>query len=402
MICFAVKSSFHEEAFKMNYRRFGKLDWRVSALGFGCMRLPTTGGEHANIDEPEATRMLHYAIDHGVNYIDTAYPYHGGNSELFVGRMLKGGYRDKVRLATKLPCWKVEAPDDFDKLLNEQLQKLQSQHIDFYLLHGLNQDRWHKMRDLGVLKWSDKAIADGRVGYLGFSFHDKYSILQEIVDAHNWTFCQIQYNYMDIENQAGTKGLQYAASKGLAVVIMEPLLGGKLVAPPDPVQAIWDTATQRRTPADWALQWLWNQPEVSVVLSGMSAMEQVKENVASAASARVNALTADELALFDRIRAKYNELSPIPCTQCEYCLPCPNNVAIPRVFAAYNEGMMYDKPDVMRRWYKQWIPAENQASACLQCLECETKCPQNIPISEWMPVIHEVLGEDKPYRLHLS
>jgi predicted aldo/keto reductase-like oxidoreductase len=258
------------------------------------------------------------------------------------------------------------------------------------------------MRDLGVLKWSDKAIADGRVGYLGFSFHDKYSILQEIVDAHNWTFCQIQYNYMDIENQAGTKGLQYAASKGLAVVIMEPLLGGKLVAPPDPVQAIWDTATQRRTPADWALQWLWNQPEVSVVLSGMSAMEQVKENVASAASARVNALTADELALFDRIRAKYNELSPIPCTQCEYCLPCPNNVAIPRVFAAYNEGMMYDKPDVMRRWYKQWIPAENQASACLQCLECETKCPQNIPISEWMPVIHEVLGEDKPYRLHLS
>ncbi len=389
----------------MQYRRFGKLDWQVSALGFGCMRLPTIGGDAANIDEPEATRMLHYAIDHGVNYIDTAYPYHGGNSELFLSRALKGGYRDKIRLATKLPCWKVEAPGDFDKLLDEQLGKLQTGHIDFYLLHGLNGERWPKMRDLGVCKWAEKAIADGRIRHLGFSFHDKYAVLQEIVDASNlWTFCQIQYNYMDIENQAGTKGLQYAASKGLAVVIMEPLLGGKLVAPPDPIQAIWDAAAEKRTPADWALQWLWNQPEVSVVLSGMSTMQQVEENVASAATSGINTLarSAPSLALFDQVRAKYNELCPIPCTKCEYCLPCPNNVAIPRVFAAYNEGMMYDKPDVMRKWYKQWIPAENQASACLECLECEEKCPQNIPISEWMPVVHQVLTGGKPYVRQLN
>jgi predicted aldo/keto reductase-like oxidoreductase len=346
--------------------------------------------------------MLHYAIDHGVNYVDTAYPYHGGNSELFLGRALKGGHREKIRLATKLPCWKVEAPDDFDKLLDEQLQKLQTEHIDFYLLHGLNQDRWPKMRDLGVQEWAKKAIADGRIGYLGFSFHDKYSVLQEIVDAHNWTFCQIQYNYMDIENQAGTKGLQYAASKGLAVVIMEPLLGGKLVAPPDPIQAIWDTAPEKRTPADWALQWLWNQPEVSVVLSGMSTMQQVEENVASAGQSAVNALTEQSLVLFDQVRARYNELCPIPCTKCEYCLPCPNGVDIPRNFATYNEGVMYDKPDAARRAYKLFIPEENRASACLECLECEEKCPQSIPISEWMPVVQQVLGEGKPYVTRLS
>ena len=381
----------------MQYRKFGKLDWQVSALGFGCMRLPTIGGVHANIDEPEATRMLHYAIEHGVNYIDTAYPYHGGNSELFLGRVLKGEYREKVRLATKLPCWKVAAAEDFDTILNEQLQKLQTDHIDFYLLHGLGRERWDKMRSLGVLQRAEQAIADGRIRYLGFSFHDKLAVFQEIVDAHNWTFCQIQHNYMDIENQAGTKGLRYAAAKGLAVVIMEPLLGGKLVDPPAPIQAIWDTAAHKRLPADWGLQWLWNQPEVSVVLSGMSTMQQVEQNVASAAASGVNTLTTDELALYDRVRAKYNELSPIPCTKCEYCLPCPNGVAIPRIFAAYNEGLMYDKADIMRRWYKQWIPAENQASACIQCRECEDKCPQKIPISEWMPVVQQVLSEGKPY-----
>jgi predicted aldo/keto reductase-like oxidoreductase len=387
----------------MQYRKFGQLDWKVSALGFGCMRLPIIGGNAANIDEPEATRMVHHAIDHGVNYLDTAYPYHSGNSELFLGRALKDGYRDKIRLATKLPCWKIESRDDFDIVLNEQLAKLQTDHIDVYLLHGLHQERWNKMRDLGVLPWAEKAIADGRIGHLGFSFHDNYAVFQEIVDASDlWTFCQIQYNYMDIENQAGTKGLRYAASKGLAVVVMEPLLGGKLVAPPDPIQAIWDAATEKRAPADWALQWLWDQPEVSVVLSGMSTMQQVEENLASASASGVNTLAQSSLALFDQVRAKYNELCPIPCTKCEYCLPCPNGVAIPRIFAAYNEGVMYDKPDVMRQWYKQWIPPENQASACLECLECEEKCPQHIPISEWMPVVQEVLAEGKPYVRHLK
>jgi len=380
----------------MQYRQFGKLDWEVSALGFGCMRLPTKG-QHEDIDEPEATRMLRYAIDRGLNYVDTAYPYHGGNSEWFVGRALQDGYREKVRLATKMPCWKVEVAEDFDKYLNEQLAKLQTDHLDFYLLHSLNEKSWHKMRDLGVLKWAERAIADGRIGYLGFSFHDKYEVFQEIIDAYDgWTFCQIQYNYMDVENQAGARGLKYAASKGLAVVIMEPILGGRLVDPPQPIQDLWNTAPKQRTPADWALQWLWNQPEVSVVLSGMSTMKQVEENVASADVSGINTLTAEELALIERVREKYGELCPIPCTQCGYCMPCPNGVDIPRNLEAYNHGVMYDKPDFARQSYT-WIPEEARANACIQCRECEELCPQSILISEWMPRVHAVLGEGQPY-----
>ncbi len=382
----------------MQYRRFGKLDWRVSALGFGCMRLPTIGEDQSNIDEPEATRMLHHAIDHGVNYVDTAYPYHGGNSEWFLGRALQGGYRDKVRLATKLPTWLMETADDFDTYLNEQLDKLQTDHIDFYLLHGLRESRWPKVRDLGVREWAEKAIADGRIGHLGFSFHDSTDVLKDIVDAHDWTFCQIQHNYMDIEYQAGTEGLRYAASKGLAVVIMEPLLGGQLVDPPQQIQDLRDTAAVKRKSADWALQWLWNQPEVTVVLSGMSAMEQVEENVASAGASGIDTLAEEELALIGQVRIKYRELCPIPCTQCGYCMPCPNDVNIPRNLRLYNDGLVYEKPDNARGVYK-WLSQDQKAGAdaCIQCRECEEKCPQSIPISEWMPVVDEVLGEGKPY-----
>jgi hypothetical protein len=382
----------------MQYRKFGKLDWQVSALGFGCMRLPTIEGDSANVDEAEATRMIRYAIDNGVNYCDTAYPYHGGNSERVLGRALQAGYREKVKVATKMPCWKVETSEDFAPILDEQLEKLQTDHIDFYLLHGLNAGRWPKMRDLGVIEWAEGAIADGRIRHLGFSFHDVYDVFKEIVDAYSWTFCQIQYNYMDVDYQAGVKGLQYAASKGLAVVIMEPLLGGALVDPPPQIQAMWDSAAKERSAADWALQWLWNQPEVSVVLSGMSAMQQVEENVASADISGVGSLTEDELALVEGVRVKFDEICPIPCTQCEYCMPCPNGVNIPRNFKTYNGGLIYDKLDHARGIYR-WLSKDMNAGAdkCIQCRECEDKCPQSIPISEWMPVVHEVLGEGKPY-----
>ena len=376
----------------MQYRKFGKLDWQVSALGFGCMRLPTLEGDRSRIDEPEATRMLHWAIDAGVNYLDTAYPYHDGNSERVVGRALQGGYRQKVRLATKMPTWLIESSADFDRYLNEQLQKLGTDHIDFYLLHGLSAERWPKVRDLGVREWAEGAIASGRIRHIGFSFHDKTDVLRQIIDEYDrWALCQIQYNYMDVENQAGTAGLRYAASKGLAVVVMEPLLGGRLVNPPAAVQALWDTAPVKRSPSDWALQWLWSQPEVSVALSGMSAMEQVEQNLASAAASRVGLLTAEELALVDRVRAAYQALCPIPCTACNYCMPCPNGVAIPQNFAIFNNGRMYNQFAGARAHYAR-TKEEERASACIGCRECETKCPQHIPIADWMPIVDEVLG----------
>jgi len=378
----------------MQYRQFGKLDWRPSALGFGAMRLPTTDPEdRTKIDEVLATRMIRYAIDHGVNYIDTAYPYHGGESERFLGRALRDGYRDKVHLATKLPMWAIETVADADRILDEQLEKLQTDHIDFYLFHGLRKPRWETILRLDLLHWAERAQAQGKVRYLGFSFHDTFDVFKEIIDAYDgWTFCQIQYNYMDIENQAGMRGLKYAASKGLAVVVMEPLLGGRLVNPPAPVQAVWDEAPVVRTPEEWALLWLWNQPEVSLVLSGMSAMAHVIENVAVAGWSGVGKLSSEELALVDRVRATYQALCPIPCTKCEYCLPCAVGLNIPRLFDILNHGAMFDRLDEARRQYQR-LSAEEQAAACIQCRQCEAKCPQSIPISEWMMHVHEILGE---------
>jgi predicted aldo/keto reductase-like oxidoreductase len=378
----------------MKYRTFGKLSWRPSALGFGAMRLPVIDGDPAKIDEPVATQMIRYAVDHGVNYVDTAYPYHRGQSEPFLARALRDGYREKVKLATKLPSWLVKSVDDLDRYLGEQLERLQEDSIDFYLLHSMNKGSWANLRGVGVLDWAERAMADGRFQHLGFSFHDEYEVFQEIVDGYdNWTFCQIQYNYMDVDEQAGTRGLRYAADRGLAVVIMEPLRGGQLAKePPEAVAQLWAGAPSQRTPADWALQWLWNQPEVSVVLSGMSAMQHVVENVASADRSGVDTLTADELALVERVREAYRGLSPIPCTNCKYCLPCPNGVEIPQVFDIYNKATVYD--DLRRgRWaYRENLEEGQRADACVACNQCEELCPQSIPIAEWLEKAHALLS----------
>ncbi|TFG72666.1 MAG: aldo/keto reductase [Anaerolineales bacterium] len=377
----------------MQYRRFGKLDWKVSALGFGCMRLPTIGEDRANIDEEKATAMVRYAIDHGVNYLDTAYPYHGGESERFVGRVLKDGYREKVHLATKMPMWAIQDTSDPDRILNEQLEKLQVEYIDFYLFHGLRKPRWETVKQFDLLGWAEKVLADGKIKHLGFSFHDNFDVFKEIIDSTDlWTFCQVQYNYVDINNQAGRKGVQYAASQGLGVVVMEPLLGGRLVDPPDPVKVIWDSAPVSRKPADWALQWVWNQPEISVVLSGMNTMQHVTENVVSASNSGIGSLTSEELAIVDTVRVKYEELCPIPCTKCEYCLPCSVELNIPRLFDTLNRGVMFNKLDEARERYARLSP-EQRASACIQCRECESKCPQSIPISEWMVHLDEILEQ---------
>jgi len=378
----------------MQYRRFGQLDFEVSALGFGCMRLPTTG-KPGKIDEPAAVEMIRWAIDHGVNYIDTAYPYHGGNSERLLGAALEDGYRDKVALATKMPIWMVEKADDFDRFFDEQCERLRTERIDFYLLHNLQAPTWPKIRDLGAIAWLEKARADGRIGPVGFSFHDRADVLKEILDYYSgWSLCQIQYNFVNEDVQAGTPGLEYAAGKGLAVVIMEPLFGGTLAAPPEPVQKIWDTAPGSPSPVDMALRWLWNKPEVSVVLSGMTTLEHVKQNVASACASGVGTMTQAELQLIARARDAYGALNPIPCTGCGYCMPCPNGVAIPDNFQLYNNAVVFkgSSRQLNRNLYND-MPAGKRAEACIQCGECEEKCPQKIAIGEWMPRVHEALAK---------
>jgi predicted aldo/keto reductase-like oxidoreductase len=381
----------------MQYRKFGKLDWQASALGFGCMRLPVVDGKDDAIDIPGAMHMVRHAIDKGVNYIDTAYKYHDGNSEIFVGNALKDGYRQKVHLATKMPSWLIEADTDFDKYLQEQLQKLQTDFIDFYLLHAMSSTRWVRLRDLGVREWAEKTIAAGKIGAIGFSFHDNLTAFKQIVDEYDrWTFCQIQHNYMDTEHQAGSEGLKYAALKGLAVVIMEPLLGGTLARVPEPVEQIFKAAEPDRSAADWALQWLWDQPEVSVVLSGMSTFEQVKQNLASADRSQVGGMSSVQRATISQARAAFENLNVIPCTRCLYCQPCPHGVLIPQIFDQLNNGVLSGQFWLSQIMYRRLTDSGN-ASNCEDCGDCEEKCPQGIPISDWMPYLHEVLGNEKEY-----
>lgn len=366
----------------MNYRLFGKLNWKASALGFGAMRLPIVGTDAADIDEPEAIRMIRYAIDHGVNYLDTAYVYHRGKSEVLLGKALGDGYRGRIKLATKMPTWLVNSQEDMDKCLNEQLSRLQTDHVDFYLLHGLNQKLWDKVLQLNVLEWLEKKVDEGKIRYLGFSFHDEYSTFKNIVDSYvGWTFCQVQYNYVDSDYQAGTLGLKYAAAKGLAVVVMEPIAGGKLaIAPPKDIQTIWETAKIKRSPAEWALQWVWNRPEVSVVLSGMSTMNQVMENVESASKPNLGSMTGEELALVERVKRKYKELGFTQCTGCRYCMPCPEGVNIPQILSLHNEYYVKERADEIQRKYWEHITPESQAKRCARCGRCEELCPQKIPI----------------------
>lgn len=379
----------------MQYRKFGKLDWQVSALGFGAMRLPLVDGDAEEVDEPKAIEMIRYAIDHGVNYLDTAYPYHGGKSEVIVGKALRDGYRDKMKVATKLLSRSVESADEFDRYFNEQMERLQFQKLDFYLLHGLNARSWAKVRDFGIIKWAETQMARGRFDYFGFSFHDTFEVFQEIVDSYdNWTVCQTQYNYVDKEYQAGIRGLKYAAAKGLAVVVMEPLRGGKLGNPPEQIAEVFSGAPQQRTPAEWALQWVWNHPEVSVALSGMSTLEQVAQNVASAERSSIGMLKDDELAVIDRVRDAFQRLYPIPCTRCGYCMPCSNDVEIPMILGLYNDAIVYDNLRIGRLRYAgpRGLKKEQRADQCTECGECLDACPQDIPIPEWLEKAHQLLN----------
>jgi hypothetical protein len=392
----------------MLYRKMPENGDELSILGFGCMRLPTKAD--GSIDEERGIKQVRYAIDHGVNYVDTAWPYHMGQSEPFVGRALAGGYRKKVNLATKLPSWLLETREDMDRYLDAQLGKLQTDHIDYYLVHALVGSLWDTVDKLGVADFLDRAKADGWIRRAGFSFHGAGTDFQRIVDAYDWDFCQIQYNFLDEKNQAGTAGLEYAASKGLGVIIMEPLRGGNLTRTvPPAVQKIWGESPVKRTPAEWALRWVWNHPEVTVVLSGMNDEAHIRENLRVAGEAYPGSLTKPELGLVHRVEQTYRELMKVACTGCRYCMPCPSGVNIPLCFEEYNNLYLGDNPSVEKFMYAARVGGAvglgepEFASLCVQCGECREKCPQHIDIPAVLEsVVAELEGPDLRERVAMA
>lgn len=379
----------------MQYRVVPKNGDRLSVLGFGCMRLPLKGQA---IDEQRAIQQIRRAIDNGINYVDTAPPYHGGESETVLGKALQDGYREKVKVATKLTPFMLQKSEDMQKMLDTSLEKLQTDHIDYYLLHGLEAAFWKKLQDFGAIKFLEKAKAEGKIVNASFSFHGALGTFKEIIDATDWVMCQIQYNMLDEKLQAGTEGLKYAASKNLAVVVMEPLKGGSLVAKlPKSITEIYDNSAFRRSPADWALSWVWNHPEVTLALSGMNEETQVMENLKIAETALPNSMSSQELDVTRNVAEAYRKLLTIPCTGCQYCMPCANGVDIPRNFQAYNEFCLSGDEQQARSMYALFLMGgftgvRADAELCKECGQCVERCPQQINIPEKLKEVADALG----------
>ena len=368
----------------------------LSVLGFGCMKFPTNGGK-GNIDEPRAVAMIREAIEKGVNYFDTAYIYHNGKSEGLLGKALAGGYRARVRIATKLPPFIVRNLEGAKKIFATQLQRLQTDCVDYYLLHMLmDKARFDYLTRLGIMEWLEELKAKGTVKNIGFSFHGSKEEFEKIIRAYPWDFCQIQYNYIDENNQAGKSGLMLAAAMGIPVIVMEPLRGGKLVNHlPEKVIKAFESFDEKRSPAEWALRWVWNHPEVIVALSGMSDEAQIAENIRIAGDARPNSLSAEELMIFDKAKALLQENTKIPCSACGYCVPCPHGVDIPACFSCYNDRYLISKRAGFIEYYKTLGALTTRpatASACVLCGKCEMHCPQNIPIREKLKQVDREMG----------
>ena len=376
----------------MLYREVPKNGDKLSVLGYGCMRLPVRMNA---INQKLAEKQILYALEQGVNYFDTAVPYHGGKSEPFLGNLFsRNGYRDRVKIATKLPHWRAGSKEDMDAILDEQLSKLNTDRIDYYLIHGINGELWETAKRNGAIEFLDDSLKKGKIINAGFSYHGLAEDFNGIVDDYDWTFCQIQYNFLDTQNQAGTAGLQYAASKDMAVVIMEPLRGGNLAkTPPPSVQKIWDQADQKKTPVAWSLGWIWNHPEVTVVLSGMNNDDHINENLALAEKAVPNAYDDSELKLVEEVAAEFRNVMKVGCTGCQYCMPCPAGVNIPSCFECYNSKHAFkDKGAKMMYLFQNGgLVTEKQtmASICVECGQCLEKCPQHLPIPDLLKDVAE-------------
>ena len=381
----------------MNYRN-DKYGNPLSALGYGCMRFPRKGGK---IDMTETEKLIRTAVEAGVNYFDTAYIYPG--SEAAVGEILeKNGLRDRVNIATKLPHYLIKSRDGLDKLFDEELRRLRTDHVDYYLMHMLNDlDAWTRLKALGIEDWIAEKKASGAIRQVGFSYHGNTETFCRIIDAYDWEFCQIQYNYLDEHTQAGRRGLQHAHSKGIPVIIMEPLRGGRLVnLLPEKAKTLFAEYPVKRSPAEWGLRWLWDQEEVTVILSGMGSMAMLEENLRVASQARTGELTQQEMALYARVVTAINETVKVGCTGCGYCMPCPKGVDIPGTFAAYNRWCGEEKFGGFMDYLKCTTLRKNSTAAgnCIGCGKCEKHCPQSISIRKELKEAQKVL-ETPVYRI---
>ena len=366
----------------MKYRTMGKLGIRTSAFGLGCMRFNGAASGDSTIDEQKAVSLIRRAIDGGVTYLDTAYVYLGKTSEIVVGKALRDGYRDRVTIATKMPAEAVHNRAEMEALLDEELGKLQTDHIDFYLMHGINKEKWEYFKSIGAPEFFDDMKKAGKIRYKCFSFHGSYEEFEYIIQDYDWDMVQIQYNYMDIHNQAGTKGLELAGKLGIPVVIMEGLLGGRLAKAPANVQALYDAFPVKRSAVEWGFRWLCNHPEIAVVLSGCNEAEQIDENLRIFDTVETGIMSDEELKLMDDVRAAYISRTRIGCTGCRYCMPCPNGVNIPGLFSAWNNVSLYDT-DPKWDWNLRMIREHDEgADRCVQCGACEAACPQHLPIIE--------------------
>lgn len=371
----------------MQYRKFRTVDKEISLLGLGVMRLAQN--ESGEVDEQGSIKLIRYAIDRGINYIDTGYTYHGGKSEVIIGKALKDGYREKVLIADKLPIWLAKSEEDVSRLFEEQINRLDVDCIDMYLVHNIISANWEKTEKYDVLQYLEKQKKAGRIGHIGFSFHGDLKLFKEVIDAYPWEFCQIQLNYLDKNEQATLEGLEYARERSIDVIVMEPLKGGRISdkVPPS-VQEIWDrakasgTCSKERTPAEWAFRWVASQPGVSLILSGMNSYEQINENIKLFSKCDISEMSDGEMKILDQVAAEYNSKIQYQCTGCGYCKPCPQKIDIPSIIDYLNNWIAFEQNPSTKIEYSTWLTAHG--SDCIHCRECEGKCPQSLPISDIM------------------
>lgn len=370
----------------MEYRKIDNLNIKTSLLGFGCMRFPLIDGK---IDEAKSEKMLDDAIAAGVNYIDTAYPYHNGDSEPFTGRVLDKYPRESYFLATKLPCWEVNSLDDAKRLFNEQLKRLNKEYVDFYLLHALSGDSFRKMAKLGIVEFCEELQKQGKIKNFGFSFHDDYSAFEEIITYRKWDFCQIQLNYMDVDEQAGIKGYELAEKLGVPLVIMEPVKGGSLANLPTDITDKFYAVCPENSVASWAMRWVGSLPNVKVILSGMSTPEQVYDNLKT--FDKFNPLSDEEKAVVVDVAKTLNDRVNNGCTGCNYCMPCPAGVNIPYNFKIWNTYGIYGNKGSTKWEWENSIEDKQKAKHCIKCGKCEGACPQKISIRENLATLQSQL-----------